>query len=249
MFPQSHPTLQKGRRKGTHSCYECWKRKVQSSFTKEATICVNCELKGRRCTEQRRVLIQAGNVDTRESLREKIKRLEAVIEDYGGKSSSTASDEVNGSLNIYLGAALEKKLSLGTTSSELGAKPTPASTPSSLETLVSVDKTSSQDVDPIVSLFHNAIVSFNFFSLSSNLQLLNIEIWRSHGSDLIPERISKLDKAESPATAKKHIRTSESLLSGLIPPVLREMVVNATCSWWCNGKSSFDSQSLLDPHY
>lgn len=166
MPPQSHPTLRKGMRKGTHSCYECRKRKVRCIFTKEATICGNCELKGRSCTEQRRELIQAGNVDTRESLREKIKRLEAVIEDYGRKSSSTAPDEVNRSLDIDLGDVREDKLSSGTTSSELGAKRTPASTPSSLETSASVDKTSSQDIDPIVTLFHNAIVSFTSFPCS-----------------------------------------------------------------------------------
>ncbi|TGO24255.1 hypothetical protein BPAE_0107g00020 [Botrytis paeoniae] len=213
MPPQSHPTLQRGMRKGTHSCYECRKRKVRCIFTKESTICGNCELKGRRCTEQRRELIQAGNVDTRESLRENIKRLEAVIEDYGRKSSSTAPDEVNRNFNVDLGDVREDKLSSESPSSEFGAKRTPVSTPSSLETSASVDKTSSQDIDPIVTLFDNAI-------------------WRSHGSDLIPERISKLDKAENPATAKKHIRTRESLLSSLISPVLREIVVNATCSWW-----------------
>ncbi|TGO46707.1 hypothetical protein BCON_0311g00130 [Botryotinia convoluta] len=210
---QSHPTLQKGMRKGTHSCYECRKRKVRCIFTKESTICGNCELKGRTCTEQRRELIQAENVDTRESLREKIKRLEAVIEDYGRKSSSTAPDELNRNLNIELGDVREDKLGSESPPSKLGAKRTPASTPSSLETLALVDKTSSQDIDPIVTLFHNAI-------------------WRSHSSDLIPERISKLDKAENLATAKKHIRTRESLLSGLISPALREIVVNATCSWW-----------------
>ncbi|KAF7857074.1 uncharacterized protein EAF02_011307 [Botrytis sinoallii] len=213
MPPQSHPTLQKGMRKGTRSCYECRKRKVRCIFTKESEICGNCELQGRRCTEQRRELIQAGNVDTRESLREKIKRLEAVIEYYGRKSSSTAPDEANRSLNIDLGDVRVDNLSSESTPLELGAKRTPASTPSSLETPASVDETSSQDIDPIVTLFHNAI-------------------WRSHSSDLIPERISKVDKAESPATAKKHIRTRESLHSGLIPLALREIVVNATCSWW-----------------
>ncbi|THV54126.1 hypothetical protein BGAL_0034g00470 [Botrytis galanthina] len=213
MPPQSHPTLRKGMRKGTHSCYECRKRKVRCIFTKEATTCGNCELKGRSCTEQRRELIQAGNVDTRESLREKIKRLEAVIEDYGRKSSSTALNGVERNLDIDLGDIREEKLSSESPPSELGAKRTPASTPSSFETSASVDKTSSQDIDPIVTLFHNAI-------------------WRSHSSDLIPERISKLDKAENPGTARKHIRTRESLLSGLITPALRELVVNATCSWW-----------------
>ncbi|TGO50574.1 hypothetical protein BOTNAR_0388g00080 [Botryotinia narcissicola] len=189
MLPQSYPTLRKGMRKRTHSCYEYRKRKVRCIFTKESTICGNCELKGRRCTEQRRDLIQAGNVDTRESLREKIKRLEALIEEYGRKSSSTTSNEVNGSLKIDLRDVQEDKLSSGSPSLELGAKPTPPSTPSSLETLASV-KTSSQDIDPI------------------------------------------LDKAKNPATARNRIRTRESLLSGLIPPALREIVVNATCSWW-----------------
>ncbi|KAM0178045.1 hypothetical protein ACHAPC_008617 [Botrytis cinerea] len=215
MPPQSHPTLPKGMRKGTHSCYECRKRKVRCIFTKESTICGNCELKGRRCTEQRRELIQAGNVDTRESLREKIKRLEAVIEDYRRKSSSTAPDVVDENVNIELGNVREDKPSSESPPSELGAKRTPVSTPSSLGTgtSASVDKTSSQDIDPIITLFDNAI-------------------WRSHSSDLIPERISKLDKSENPATARKRICTRESLLSSLISPRLREIVISATCSWW-----------------
>lgn len=167
MPPQSHPTLQKGMRKGTHSCYECRKRKVRCIFTKESTICGNCELKGRRCTEQRRELIQAGNVDTRESLREKIKRLEAVIEDYGRKSGSTAPRGVDGNVNIELGNVREDKPSSESPPSELGAKRTPVSTPSSLGTgtSASVDKTSSQDIDPIITLFDNAIVSLRFSTI------------------------------------------------------------------------------------
>ncbi|KAF7913985.1 uncharacterized protein EAF01_000391 [Botrytis porri] len=103
-------------------------------------------------------------------------------------SSSTIPDDVDGNLNIEGGNVWEDKLGLESSPSGLEAKCIPVSITSSLETPALVDENSSQDIDPIVTLFDNAIMS-----TSGEVTALIY----------FPEPISKLAKAKNPATAKK----------------------------------------------
>ncbi|KAB8290479.1 hypothetical protein EYC80_010909 [Monilinia laxa] len=74
---------------------------------------------------------------------------------------------------------------------------TPASTASSLEASYLLGKGNSADVDPIVTLFDNAI-------------------WRRRSSDMASVKPSNIDEVEGPEVANKRIRTREELLSNII---------------------------------
>ncbi len=215
--PNSIP--RKGMRKGTRSCYECRIRKIRCLFAKDATICEGCTSRGKRCTEQRRELLQEAALDNRESLRARIARLEAVIQasNIDVEAASTAPRAV---LSVGAGTGL------GSSSST--SIPTPASIPTP-NSSVPIDKDSPQSIDPIVTLFDNAIVSTAFYV---NSQLLKNTQWRRRLSGSAPDPTSRVDEAGNPAAVAKHVRTREALLSGLIPSELLGMILSATCSWW-----------------
>jgi len=152
--PQKSPPLQpgarKGMRKGTHSCYECRRRKIRCIFANDSTICESCDAKGRSCTEQRRELLQKAALDNRETLRERVARLEAILQaskTEGGNAADSASSQP------------ELRDGIGTHSSSpsIVGNQTPGSSPNAS---VSLDKASPSNIDPIVTLFDNAIVSF-----------------------------------------------------------------------------------------
>ncbi|KAE8448021.1 hypothetical protein EG329_009944 [Mollisiaceae sp. DMI_Dod_QoI] len=199
-------------RRGTHSCYECRRRKVRCIFTKDSAICESCAARGKRCTEQRRELLQAAAIDTRESLRERVARLEAIIQASSSDGGSVAVDQISGLSKTHPRDTQPDGLATESSSSSIASNPTPASI-ASPNVSVSIDKDSPQNIDPLVTLFDNAI-------------------WRRHSSDFAQERSSKGDEARNPVAATKRIRTRESLLSGFIPPELLGMILNATCSWW-----------------
>ncbi|RAL60028.1 hypothetical protein DID88_000654 [Monilinia fructigena] len=95
----------------------------------------------------------------------------------------------------------------------MSGNPTPASTVSSLEASDFLGNSISADIDPIVTLFDNAI-------------------WRRRSSDRASEKPSDVDGVGGSEVANKRIRTREALLSDIIAPELRDMIINATCSWW-----------------
>ncbi|KAA8576006.1 hypothetical protein EYC84_006169 [Monilinia fructicola] len=95
----------------------------------------------------------------------------------------------------------------------MNGNPTHVSTVSSLETSDLLSTSTSADIDPIVTLFDNAI-------------------WRRHGSDRAAETPWSVDGVRVSVAANKRVRTREALLSNIIAPELRDMIINATCSWW-----------------
>jgi len=157
------PTLpgpRKGMRKGTRSCYECRRAKVRCVFAKESTICEICVAKGKRCTEQRRELLQEAALDSRESLKERIARLEAIIRASSSDVSSVAVDQVSDPSKLNPRNTQPDRIRTESALSSTDSNPTPASVPSRARTAsVSIDKDSPQNIDPIVTLFDNAIVS------------------------------------------------------------------------------------------
>jgi Fungal Zn(2)-Cys(6) binuclear cluster domain len=157
------PSVRKGMRKGTHSCFECRKRKVRCIFAKDSTVCESCVARGKRCTEQRRELLQEAALDTRESLRERIARLEAIIRASGMDGDSVTVDQISSSLELNLRDTQPGRIRTEFSSSSIASNPTPASTPP-LNESVSIDKDSHQNIDPLVTLFDNAIVSLIVYS-------------------------------------------------------------------------------------
>jgi len=146
------PTPRKNMRKGTHSCYECRRRKVRCIFAKDSAACEGCTARGKRCTEQSRELLQDAALETRESLRERVARLEAII-----KASSSARRTPGHSEHVSQSPQTNEISSESSTTSIANT-----STPSSLllnNTSISIAGDSPQSVDPIVTLFDNAIVS------------------------------------------------------------------------------------------
>jgi hypothetical protein len=152
-------------RKGTHSCYECRRRKIRCIFAKDSTICEGCDAKGRRCTEQRRELLQAAALDTRESLRDRVARLEAIIR--ASKSDGgDVVDQISSRSEIDPRNVQPDGLGTDSSSPSIVRNPTPGSSPNAS---VSIDKGSPSNIDPIVTLFDNAIVSFAVFMVSTLL--------------------------------------------------------------------------------
>jgi hypothetical protein len=147
-----------GMRKGTRSCYECRKRKVRCIFTYHSTTCEGCTAKGRRCTEQKREML--GDVlETKDSLRERIARLESIIE---------ASRSSNGNTSVVPLSSSED----GPSSS--GEVPTKSDKAGYQTPLIAKHSPgdSPQSIDPIVTLFDNAIVCL---ISNSNVAKLNTQ--------------------------------------------------------------------------
>jgi hypothetical protein len=156
--------LRKRMRRGTRSCYECRKRKIRCIWANDSTICEICAAKDRRCIEQQPELIRDAALDTKESLRKRVARLEAILQASGSDDGSIVPGQPSSRTEFGAqGAQDARRGSIGTpssSSSTAGGIATPASI-SSPSTAVCIDKASPQNtIDPMVTLFNNAIVSF-----------------------------------------------------------------------------------------
>ncbi|KAH8886190.1 hypothetical protein GQ53DRAFT_727990 [Thozetella sp. PMI_491] len=211
MPPHQTPSpQQRGMRKGTHSCYECRKRKVRCIFARGSTICESCSAKGQRCTEQSRRLLQAAGLENRESLRARIARLEATIQASSSHDGIETTDQAPRGMEIHPLQLNQDVLEANSTSPLLVHRPTPTPT-LPVNTPTSSDNDSPQSIDPIVTLFDNAI-------------------WKRRSSDR-PET-PRISQVEGPAATTRHVRTRESLLLNFISTELLEPTIIATCSWW-----------------
>jgi Fungal Zn(2)-Cys(6) binuclear cluster domain len=158
--PQSSPPgPRKGMRRGTHSCFECRRRKIRCIFAKDSTVCEGCAARGKRCTEQRRELLQEAALDTRESLRERVARLEAIIQASSSDGGRVTADQAYNRSELTLRDTQADTIQNESSSSSTLSHPTPASILSP-NASVSIDKGSAQNLDPIVTIFDNAIVRF-----------------------------------------------------------------------------------------
>lgn len=137
-------------RKGTRSCYECRKRKVRCIFAKDASICERCVAGDKPCTEQRRELLQAAALETRESLKDRVTRLEAII-----REQASGSEGVGMKALQMDGQNAQDSSSKSDSLSSI----TSHQAPTSSHDLPLLE--SSQNIDPIVTLFNNAIVSLS----------------------------------------------------------------------------------------
>ncbi|KAF1914879.1 hypothetical protein BDU57DRAFT_520079 [Ampelomyces quisqualis] len=73
------PTRKK-MRKGTHSCFECRRRKIRCIFsTDNPDVCAECFARGSRCIDQEHANPEVV-VDHRKNLRERVSRLEALVD-------------------------------------------------------------------------------------------------------------------------------------------------------------------------
>lgn len=151
------PSYRRGMRKGTRSCFECRRRKVRCIFAKDSTICEGCVAKGKPCTEQRRELIQDAALDTRESLRERVARLEALLQASSSGGSSAGITQLSSRSEFDSRDTQPGTIRTVSPSSSIASNPTPTSMPLR-DVSVSIRKDSPQNIDPLVTLFDNAIV-------------------------------------------------------------------------------------------
>lgn len=72
--------IRKKMRKGTHSCFECRRRKIRCVFSPDnSTTCTECFARGSRCVDQEHVDADV-IVDHRKNLRERVAKLESLVE-------------------------------------------------------------------------------------------------------------------------------------------------------------------------
>ncbi|KAF2842910.1 hypothetical protein M501DRAFT_911060, partial [Patellaria atrata CBS 101060] len=72
--------LRKKMRKGTHSCFECTRRKIRCTFSPEnPSVCTECFARGSKCIDQEHAVSEIV-VDQRKNLRERVARLEALVD-------------------------------------------------------------------------------------------------------------------------------------------------------------------------
>ncbi|KAK0659240.1 Dehydrocurvularin biosynthesis regulator [Lasiodiplodia hormozganensis] len=85
--------IRKKMRKGTHSCFECRRRKIRCIFSDEHPgECTECFARGSRCIDQEHADPEA-IVDNRKNLRERVAKLEALIESLLDDRSATGAAE------------------------------------------------------------------------------------------------------------------------------------------------------------
>jgi hypothetical protein len=152
------PGPRKSMGRGTHSCYECRRRKVRCIFAKDSTICEGCAARGKRCAEQRREPLHSAALDTKESLRERVARLEAIIQASSSDGGSAVVDQTSSRSELDPRDTQPDIIRKESSPSSVISNPTPASI-SSPNAPLSIDKDSTQNIDPIVTLFDNAVVS------------------------------------------------------------------------------------------
>jgi len=74
------PPPRKKMRKGTHSCWECRRRKIRCLFSNDnPSVCTECFARGSRCVDQEHAESDVV-VDQRKNLRERVARLESLVE-------------------------------------------------------------------------------------------------------------------------------------------------------------------------
>jgi len=131
----------KGMRRGTRSCHECRIRKIRCIFAKDPTVCESCSSRGKRCTEQRRELLQEAALDNRENLGARIERLEAVIQ--ASKIDRDGADAVQTSEHQGLSSRYVETngISVESSLSSTVSQPTPAAIPFP-NTSISIDRDS-----------------------------------------------------------------------------------------------------------
>ena len=120
-------------------------------------MCEGCVARSKRCTEQRPELLQQAALDTRETLRERIARLEAIIEASGLDADGAAQEPKSHHSELEFRDAPQGVNQMESSGSLNLETLTPSSIPS---TSVQLTKDTPQNIDPIVTLFDNAIVSY-----------------------------------------------------------------------------------------
>ncbi|KAF3041413.1 hypothetical protein E8E11_002384 [Didymella keratinophila] len=234
--------MRKKMRKGTHSCFECRRRKIRCIFQSDnPDVCSECFARGSRCIDQ-----ESANpeviVDHRKNLRERVSRLEALVdsllEDKTVKSESPSHQSQTNSAsprNVYTKDTFP---------------PTPLSSEASSNILRDsqrVPSTGARHHIPILSVFEDA--------LNDAEEKIKARMGTQH-KPLLPQpndgaddRYTVVNKhpddlpEESPAASAKRERVKQALIAMLPAYDQLTKILNSNSEWWqtwrrkCSGTS------------
>ncbi|MCJ1341442.1 hypothetical protein MMC09_006738 [Bachmanniomyces sp. S44760] len=208
--------MRKKMRKGTHSCLECRRRKIRCVFRPDRpSVCLECFARGTRCREQKIGDLEqpstTTSVDSRTNLRERVARLENLIENILDRETPTTSRSVGESER---GAA-----------EALSSLRSDALPPTPMSSLAS-DSPSTYPPEqhgnaPLLSLFDNAV-------LRRNSDIHSEDAYQS------PASLSGNDRHSS-----KNSQVREVLLSKLPSANDLEAVLLLTGRWWSSWRRLF----------
>ncbi|KZM23221.1 uncharacterized protein EKO05_0008334 [Ascochyta rabiei] len=238
----SLPTRKK-MRKGTHSCFECRRRKIRCIFQSDnPDVCSECFARGSRCIDQENASPDVV-VDHRKNLRERVSRLEALVdsllEEKSVKSDSPShrsQAETMSPRNVYTKDTFP---------------PTPLSSEASSNILQDIQRVPASNNGrhhiPILSVFEDA--------LNDAEEKIKARMGPQH-KPLLPQpddgaddRYTVVNKhpddvpEESPATSAKRERVKQALIAMLPPYDQLTKILNSNSDWWqtwrrkCSGTS------------
>ncbi|KAI9791990.1 MAG: hypothetical protein M1816_003259 [Peltula sp. TS41687] len=214
-IPDAHVVTEDGQpprkkpRKGTHSCLECKRRKVRCTFPSGGqSVCVGCTVRKSACISQEYESVPLPHQTRRENVRDRIGRLEALVEQLQGmvETQGSAVDE-----NQKSAAQALENMSLGLM--------TPATTPSES----AIELSAQLEHAPLISLFDNAVLSLKDDDDSYHSSSVRDE------SEI--QKMSSVDNVIGQDSGNNG-NLCQALLSSLPPEKAMASIFSLGGSWW-----------------
>ncbi|KAF2015727.1 hypothetical protein BU24DRAFT_422040 [Aaosphaeria arxii CBS 175.79] len=259
MPKEESAAVRKKMRKGTHSCFECRRRKIRCIFPPDnPEVCSECFARGSRCIDQENANPDVV-VDHRKNLRERVSRLEALVD-------SLLEDKTEKSIPDTSSSKTPNLTHKDT------FPPTPLSSEASSSFFQQQQQHQSQRAVsergnhvPILSAFEDALndaeeqMKARMDPAARKESYPGIGITTEHRYTVTCKNESDLSAENSaPYNAKKE-RAKQALMAALPPFDKLNKVLNSNSEWWttwrrkCSGTSSaeqtlpqFASQALAE---
>ncbi|KAL5415517.1 hypothetical protein PMIN03_002641 [Paraphaeosphaeria minitans] len=244
---ESLPTRKK-MRKGTHSCFECRRRKIRCIYPVDnPNVCSECFARGSRCIDQEHADPEVV-VDHRKNLRERVSRLEALVDSLlEEKTERSTSDSASMSHSNYVSRT-----------PNLVTKDTFPPTPLSSEASASINilkETQRAPSDrghhvPILSIFEDALndaeerIKARMEPLRKDLNPASTSSERYTLSYTNPGDV--MESNNSFGQQAKRERTKQALLAMLPSYEKLNKILTTNSEWWqtwrlkCSGTSASD---------
>lgn len=236
--------LRKKMRKGTHSCFECRRRKIRCIFPPDnPNVCSECFARGSRCIDQEHAAADV-IVDHRKNLRERVSRLEALVDSLLEEHTDKGPAETVRDHPAYSDPLPPTPLSSEASSSAPG--PIPTGHPGTA---------------PLLSVFEDALNNTESHYATSEVSY-SAKDGASTPSRVVPEpfRITCSEdhrladdcgeKSESASKLKRE-RARQALIEVLPPYDQLNAILNSNSEWWATWrkKTTGTSGNLTLPQY
>ncbi|KAF1971412.1 hypothetical protein BU23DRAFT_470958 [Bimuria novae-zelandiae CBS 107.79] len=242
---ESLPTRKK-MRKGTHSCFECRRRKIRCIFPPDnPNVCSECFARGSRCIDQEHADPEVV-VDHRKNLRERVSRLEALVDSLlEEKTERSTSDSVSLSNSLSKSPNVITKDAFSPTPLSSGAS-------SAINVLRDVQRAPSDRGHhvPILSIFEDALNDAEE-RIKARMEPRHRDTNTTSGSG---ERYTLsytnsgdvMENETSFGQQAKKERTKQALLTMLPSNERLNKIITTNSEWWqtwrrkCSGTSASD---------